>query len=94
MFSHAKTYDQHKRGQMTIEYGIMLGVIVAIAILAGRTIIRPSMSRLYTGAGTLINNSARQLDGSAPAATTTTTTTGTTTTGGGGGGGHDIMLIQ
>jgi ribosomal 50S subunit-recycling heat shock protein len=91
---HRQEQRYQKRGQITLEYAIMIAMIIAAAIVAGRMIIRPSMNRLYIGAGTLINSSAQALDGGATGVPTTppnpTTPPDPTTPpnpGGGGGGG-------
>jgi hypothetical protein len=93
---HRQQKRYQKQGQVTLEYALMVGIILAAVIWAGVNAFGPSMSRLYVSAGTLINNSAQQLSAGASATTTTTTTTTTPsnvwagpgpTTGGGSGGG-------
>ena len=50
-----------ENGQMTIEYAVMVTVILAAAIWAGMNIIRPSTATLLTGASAAINESAQDI---------------------------------
>jgi Flp pilus assembly pilin Flp len=48
-----------RQGQITIEYAIMVVVVIAAVIWAGVNVIRPSMGRFFTDAGDVMNTSAR-----------------------------------
>jgi Flp pilus assembly pilin Flp len=48
-----------QQGQMTLEYAVMVAVILGVVIWAGVNVIRPSMGRFFTDAGDVMNTSAQ-----------------------------------